>query len=70
MGIGAGIFLIALSLILALAVNINLSGIELQLVGWILAVIGVVSLLITLSWNRRRTTLREDAVLHEPSVVR
>ena len=48
MGVGASIFLIALGLILALAVDINLSGLDLQLVGWILAVIGVVGLLMRL----------------------
>ena len=70
MGIGASIFLIALGLILALAVDVNLSGIDLQLVGWILAVVGVVGLLITLTLNRRRTTVREEAVLREPPMVR
>jgi hypothetical protein len=70
MGVGASIILIALGLILALAVNIHLSGIDLQLVGWILAIVGVVGLLITLTWwNRRRTTVREEAVLREPPVV-
>ena len=62
---------IALGLILALAVDVNLSGIDLQLVGWILAVVGVVGLLITLTaLNRRRTTVREEAVLREPPMVR
>ena len=71
MGIGASIFLIALGLILALAVDINLSGIDLQLVGWILAVVGVVGLLITLTaLNRRRTTVREEAVRREERVIR
>ena len=71
MGIGASIFLIALGLILALAVDVNLSGIDLQLVGWILAIVGVVGLLITLTaLNRRRTTVREEAVLREPPMVR
>jgi len=71
MGIGASIFLIALGLILALAVDVNLSGIDLQLVGWILAVVGVVGLLITLTaLDRRRTTVREEAVLREPPMVR
>jgi membrane protein implicated in regulation of membrane protease activity len=71
MGIGASIFLIALGLILALAVDISLSGLDLQLVGWILAAVGVVGLLITLTMlNRRRTTVREEAVLREPPVVR
>jgi hypothetical protein len=36
-------FLIALGPILALAVDINVSGINLQLVVWILALVGVVS---------------------------
>jgi len=71
MGIGASIFLIALGLILALAVNINLSGIDLQLVGWILAAVGLVGLLITLTaLNRRRAFVRDEAVLREPPVVR
>ena len=71
MGIGASIFLIALGLILALAVNISLSGIDLQLVGWILAAVGLVGLLITLTaLNRRRAVVRDEAVLREPPAVR
>ena len=57
--------------ILALAVDVDVSGIDLQLVGWILAVVGVVGLLITLTaLNRRRTTAPEEVVLREPPVVR
>ena len=35
MGIGASIFLIAVGLILALAVNITVSGIDIKVIGWI-----------------------------------
>jgi hypothetical protein len=66
MGIGASIFLIAVGLILALAVNLDLSGIDLQLVGWILTVVGIVGLAATLSiWGRRRGVVREQPVIRE-----
>jgi hypothetical protein len=71
MGIGASIFLIALGLILALAVHIHVSGIDLQTVGWILTAVGLAGLLITLTlWNRRRFTVREEAVTRERPAVR
>jgi hypothetical protein len=61
MGIGGSIFLIAVGLILALAVNVELAGIDLQMVGWILTVVGVVGLVLTMFvWGRRRTVVRED----------
>jgi len=41
MGIGASIFLIAVGLILALAVNVTVSGIDINVIGWILVVVGV-----------------------------
>lgn len=66
MGIGASIFLIAIGLILALAVNLDLSGIDLQMVGWILTVVGVIGLLVTLTvWGRRRSVVREEPVVRE-----
>jgi uncharacterized membrane protein YbhN (UPF0104 family) len=71
MGIGASILLIALGLILALAVNIHVSGIDLQTIGWILTLVGIVGLVITLTfWNRRRVGVREQAVVQERPVVR
>ncbi|MFY9808324.1 MAG: DUF6458 family protein [Pseudonocardiaceae bacterium] len=36
MSFGGSIFLIAVGLALALAVNVSVSGIDLQMVGWIL----------------------------------
>jgi hypothetical protein len=66
MGIGSSIFLIAIGLILALAVNLDLSGIDLQMVGWILTVVGVIGLLVTLTvWGRRRSVVHEQPVVRE-----
>lgn len=54
MSFGGSIFLIALGLVLALAVKVSVSGIDLQLVGWILALVGVVGLLLSLVFYGRR----------------
>ena len=73
MGIGVSIFLIALGLILALAVDVDLSGIDLQTIGWILTLVGVGGLVLTLTlWNRRRVAVREEAtpVRRQGPVVR
>lgn len=53
MRIGSSIALIALGLILALAVNIDVDGVDLELVGWILAVVGIVGLVMSLALARR-----------------
>jgi hypothetical protein len=71
MSIGASIFLIAVGLILALAVNVDLSGIDVQTIGWILTLVGVGGLVLSLTvWNRRRVAVREEAVVREQPVVR
>jgi hypothetical protein len=71
MSIGVSIFLIALGLILALAVNIHLSGIDVQTIGWILTLVGVGGLVLSLTvWSRRRVAVREEAVVQERPVVR
>ena len=58
MGIGFSVFLIALGLILALAVNVHMPGIDLHMVGWILTLAGVVGLVWTLIlWNRARAAV-------------
>ena len=55
MGIGGSIFLIALGAILAFAVNAHISGIDINVVGYVLMLAGLVGLLITLwYWNSRR----------------
>jgi voltage-gated potassium channel Kch len=45
MGIGASVFLIAVGAILAWAVNISVSGLDLATVGYILMIAGVIGLI-------------------------
>jgi Domain of unknown function (DUF6458) len=72
MGLGVGIFLIAVGAILAFAVNADTNGaVNIDTVGWILMVVGFVSVLFSLifwsSWagpgylSRRRTTYVDEA---------
>jgi hypothetical protein len=57
MGYGLGAFLLAVGLILALAVDDTVSGIDLQMVGWILAAVGALCIVLTaVTWNRSRGT--------------
>jgi hypothetical protein len=49
MGIGTSIFLIAVGAILRYAVTATVSGIELQTVGLILMIVGIVGLVISLA---------------------
>jgi uncharacterized protein YacL len=61
MGYGLGIALLVIGLILALAVNASVSGIDIQTLGWILALGGVVVLVLTavqLNMRRRSTAQR------------
>jgi Na+/proline symporter len=56
MGIGVGIFLIALGAILTFAVKVKVSGLDLHAVGWVLMIAGVGGLVLFFYfWNRRRT---------------
>ena len=58
MGIGGSIFLIAVGAILAFAVNWHLSGLDLNVVGWVLMILGLVGLIVTIwYWNSRRRTV-------------
>ena len=65
MSFGGSIFLIAVGLVLALAVKVSVSGIDLQLVGWILALVGALGLLLSLVVYRRRRSV----VVEPPPVV-
>jgi Flp pilus assembly protein protease CpaA len=54
--IGGSLFLIAVGAILAFAVTANVAGIDLQTVGWILMIIGVIGLILGLvMMNRARS---------------
>jgi hypothetical protein len=55
MRIGSSLFLIAVGAILYFAVTATLAGIDIQTVGLILMVIGVIGFVLSLYFNRRAT---------------
>jgi hypothetical protein len=62
MRIGTSIGLLALGLILALAVRVDLGGIDLELIGWILTVVGLIGLVASLLLARQaRPVVRREA---------
>jgi len=78
MGIGVSIFLIALGAVLAFAVNISTSGLDLNTIGVILMIVGVIGLATSLlilngagGWygGRRTTTVEDSYVDADPAVV-
>ncbi|MDO5740518.1 MAG: DUF6458 family protein [Ornithinimicrobium sp.] len=72
MGIGLGILLLVLGAILAFAVEMNVSGIELSTIGYILMAAGALSLILSLVMNTQRTntTHREVVDRHTDADVR
>ncbi len=66
MGIGASVFLIAIGAILAFAVDLSVSGLDLSTIGVILMIVGAIGLVVTMltfgggGWGGRRTTVVED----------
>ncbi len=68
MGIGVALILIAVGAILAFAVNAEVSGVDVQTIGWILLAVGIVGALLSMmfwsSWGgvagRRRETVVYD----------
>jgi H+/Cl- antiporter ClcA len=70
MGIGVSLLLIAIGAILIWAVNVTVSGIELQTIGWILLIVGAIGGLVSLifwsSWggSHGRRTVRDDDVVY------
>jgi hypothetical protein len=71
MGLGVSLILIAVGLILALAVNTHVSGVDINTIGWIVTIVGAVGLVLSMIfwsswagpgyWSRRRGTYAEDA---------
>ena len=60
MGIGASLFLIAAGAILTFALNLHVGGVNLDVVGWILMVVGVLGLIVTMFiWGGRRGSTRD-----------
>ncbi|HEU0104210.1 MAG TPA: DUF6458 family protein [Mycobacteriales bacterium] len=66
MGIGGSIFLLALGAILAFAVNTDVNGLDLQVVGYILmaaGALGIVLFLAVFGPRNRRTPYVEDTTV-------
>jgi hypothetical protein len=66
MGIGVSIFLMAVGAIFAFAINVSAEGINLDTVGAILIILGLIGLLASLVWwndwtPNRRTVAYDDA---------
>ena len=70
MGIGASIVLIAVGAILAFAVNFDVSGLDINVIGVILMVCGAIGLLLTmLVFGRRdRGVVAEERVVRDRDV--
>jgi hypothetical protein len=73
-GIGTSIFLIAIGAILYFAVTASVSGIELDTVGLILMIVGIIGLLLSLFWmtvwaDRRRAVVADRGVVRDREVV-
>lgn len=69
MGIGGSIFLIAVGAILAFAVEAEISGLDIAVIGWILMGAGVLGLLLTMLVfaPRRRTSVEQRRVYDDQS---
>ena len=72
MGIGASVFLLAIGAILAFAVDYSVSGVDINVIGWILMAAGVVGLFTTtLIFGRRdRVVTTASAPVTEERVTR
>ena len=68
MGIGISVFLLALGAILAFAVESSVSGLDLQVVGWILMGAGLLGIVLFLAVFGPRT--RRAAVVQDVPVYR
>jgi hypothetical protein len=70
MGIGVSLILVAVGAILTFAVNATVSGVDINTIGWILTIVGILGLVLSMifwsSWagpgyfTRRRTTYVDD----------
>jgi hypothetical protein len=65
MGIGVGIFLIALGAIVAFGLNFQPAGINLDVIGWVLMLSGVLGIVLTMVYWRPRRAARNESVVEE-----
>lgn len=65
MGYGLGAFLLVVGLILALAVQDAVSGVDLQMIGWIMALVGIgVLILSAVTMNSARRAKSTSTTVH------
>jgi len=72
MGFGASLVFIAIGAILAFATRFSISGIDVQMIGWILMAVGVVGMIITFTYvrpRRRRGLAPVEVVDEEPVYI-
>ena len=82
MGIGGGIFLIAVGAILAYAIKVDLKHIDLEVAGWVLMLSGATVLVLTMwFWHSRRrrqparptpqdvSVLEETRIAHSHAII-
>ena len=73
MGIGVSIFLIAVGAILTFAVETTVSGLDIDVVGIILMIVGAIGLLLSLfmfnNWRSRRTVVHDGQVVRDERIV-
>jgi hypothetical protein len=65
MGIGAGIFLLAVGAVLSFAVSDRISGVDLTMVGYILMGAGALGIALVLLLNGQRTRASHTTVVEE-----
>lgn len=62
MGLGLGIVMLAGGLVLALGVRDNLTDFDLSVIGWILAGVGALSIVLTLVMQQQRNRTKHEVV--------
>lgn len=70
MAIGLSILLLAAGAILTFALDIDVSGVDLDIVGWILMAAGLLGLIVAVAMlGRRRTTVTQSTIsdLRQPN---
>jgi membrane protein implicated in regulation of membrane protease activity len=64
MGYGFGGFLLVVGLVLALAVTDSVNGVDLTVVGWIMAIVGALLIVLTAATVGRRGTRAVETTTH------
>ena len=66
MSIGGSLFLLAIGAILRYAVTESISGIDLQTVGLILMIVGIIGLVLSIAWMIASTNRSSRPVARDP----